>query len=283
MKKFLSLLLAGLLTGSVAACGTPASSEQATAATAAPASAETAGEPVELVVFAAASLTETLTEIAEDYKEVAPDVTLTFNFDSSGTLKTQIQEGAACAAPPVRSAAARFDINHWRHRLFSPGCDPRGHFGGSPAAGPRHCGGHSCRQHAHHPPGDAGAGCLGDPGQDADYQPARQPQGLSREHGRFPRPDAPCADAAARGCDGLRTLRLKRGNSPARRCLTGLFPLLDTPSTKFDAKSRTRRFSPRTHLPPNFPGGVCAGRHMSAGADDFLLFPVPDKACKSTF
>lgn len=96
MKKFLSLLLAGLLTGSVAACGTPASSEQATAATAAPASAETAGEPVELVVFAAASLTETLTEIAEDYKEVAPDVTLTFNFDSSGTLKTQIQEGAAC-------------------------------------------------------------------------------------------------------------------------------------------------------------------------------------------
>ncbi len=96
MKKFLSLLLAGLLTGSLAACGTPASSEQATAATAAPASAETAGEPVELVVFAAASLTETLTEIAEDYKEVAPDVTLTFNFDSSGTLKTQIQEGAAC-------------------------------------------------------------------------------------------------------------------------------------------------------------------------------------------
>ena len=96
MKKFLSLLLAGLLTGSVAACGTPASSEQATAATAAPASAETAGEPVELVVFAAASLTETLTEITEDYKEVAPDVTLTFNFDSSGTLKTQIQEGAAC-------------------------------------------------------------------------------------------------------------------------------------------------------------------------------------------
>ena len=57
---------------------------------------ETAGEPVELVVFAAASMTETLTEIAEDYKEIAPNVTLTFNFDSSGTLKTQIQEGAAC-------------------------------------------------------------------------------------------------------------------------------------------------------------------------------------------
>lgn len=96
MKKFLSLLLAGLMVCSLAACGTVPASSAAPEATAAPASAETAGEPVELVVFAAASLTETLTEIAEDYKAVAPNVTLTFNFDSSGTLKTQIQEGAAC-------------------------------------------------------------------------------------------------------------------------------------------------------------------------------------------
>ena len=55
-----------------------------------------AGQETELVVFAAASLTETLDQIAEDYKTVAPDVTLTFNFDSSGTLKTQIEEGAMC-------------------------------------------------------------------------------------------------------------------------------------------------------------------------------------------
>ena len=41
-------------------------------------------------------MTETLTEIQEMYKEVAPNVTLVFNFDSSGTLKTQIQEGADC-------------------------------------------------------------------------------------------------------------------------------------------------------------------------------------------
>ena len=95
MKKFLTLLLAGLLLGSLAACGTPAF-PAAPQGTTAPASTETAGEPVELVVFAAASMTETLTEIAEDYKEIAPNVTLTFNFDSSGTLKTQIQEGAAC-------------------------------------------------------------------------------------------------------------------------------------------------------------------------------------------
>ena len=49
----------------------------------------------EVVVFAAASMTESLTEIAELYKAVAPDVKLVFNFDSSGTLMTQIAEGAA--------------------------------------------------------------------------------------------------------------------------------------------------------------------------------------------
>lgn len=51
---------------------------------------------VEITVFAAASLTEALTQIAEDYKTVAPNVTLVFNFDSSGTLKTQVEEGADC-------------------------------------------------------------------------------------------------------------------------------------------------------------------------------------------
>ena len=50
----------------------------------------------ELVVFAAASMTETLTEIEKLYEEANPDIDLIFNFDSSGTLKTQIQEGAAC-------------------------------------------------------------------------------------------------------------------------------------------------------------------------------------------
>ncbi len=53
-------------------------------------------EPVELIVFAAASLTETLTEIKGLYEAANPNVTLTFNFDSSGKLKTQIEEGADC-------------------------------------------------------------------------------------------------------------------------------------------------------------------------------------------
>lgn len=53
-------------------------------------------EPVELTVFAAASMTETLTEIGDLYTKEHPEVKVSFNFDSSGTLKTQIQEGAAC-------------------------------------------------------------------------------------------------------------------------------------------------------------------------------------------
>ncbi len=81
LKTPLALLLALVLALSLAAC----SSEPAAG-----------GDEVELVVFAAASMTETLTEISELYKEVAPNVTLVFNFDSSGTLKTQIQEGADC-------------------------------------------------------------------------------------------------------------------------------------------------------------------------------------------
>ena len=77
MKKVLAIILA-VLTGTMVC----------TASAEAP--------KTELVVFAAASLTETLTEIKALYEEANPDVELVYNFDSSGTLKTQIQEGAAC-------------------------------------------------------------------------------------------------------------------------------------------------------------------------------------------
>ena len=76
MKKRICLLLALL----VACCATGVALAQTT----------------ELVVFAAASMTETLTEIRAAYEAEHPDVSLVFNFDSSGTLKTQIQEGAVC-------------------------------------------------------------------------------------------------------------------------------------------------------------------------------------------
>ena len=82
----------------LSACGGTAASSQASSAPAssAAASSEASGESVQLTVFAAASLTETLNEISEQYKTVAPNVELVFNFDSSGTLKTQIEEGADC-------------------------------------------------------------------------------------------------------------------------------------------------------------------------------------------
>ena len=50
----------------------------------------------EIIVFAAASMTETMTTIADMYQTENPDVKIIYNFDSSGTLKTQIQEGAEC-------------------------------------------------------------------------------------------------------------------------------------------------------------------------------------------
>ncbi len=53
-------------------------------------------EPVELVVFAAASMTETLTELADKYMSENDNVNIILTFDSSGTLKKQIEEGAVC-------------------------------------------------------------------------------------------------------------------------------------------------------------------------------------------
>ena len=66
-------------------------------------------QTTELTVFAAASMTETLNQIAEDYKTVDQNVSLTFNFASSGDLLSQIREGADCdvfisAAPKQMNA-----------------------------------------------------------------------------------------------------------------------------------------------------------------------------------
>ena len=98
MKKLFAMLMAAVMVLSFAACAAPAADEPAPAAeeTATPEETVPEAEPVELIVFAAASMTETMNQIAELYKAKAPNVTLTYNFDSSGTLKTQIQEGAEC-------------------------------------------------------------------------------------------------------------------------------------------------------------------------------------------
>ena len=131
MKKLFALLLALAMVLSLTACASkPAesSAETTAAETSADAAAETAPaeepaaeapaaeetpaaaeEPVELTVFAAASLTESLTAIGNAYMAQNPNVTLSFNYDSSGKLLTQIKEGAVCdvfisAAPKQMNA-----------------------------------------------------------------------------------------------------------------------------------------------------------------------------------
>lgn len=103
MKKYLSLVLALCLALSLTACG---GSKEEPAQTETP--AETA-EPVEITVFAAASMQESLDAAIEQYKSVAPEVTVVMTYDSSGTLLTQIKEGASCdlfisAAPKQMNA-----------------------------------------------------------------------------------------------------------------------------------------------------------------------------------
>ena len=93
------LCAAGIASASavLTACGGSSGSTASSTASSAAASSEAAsGESMELIVFAAASLTETLNAIAETYSAENPGVTFSFNFDSSGTLQTQIQEGADC-------------------------------------------------------------------------------------------------------------------------------------------------------------------------------------------
>ena len=98
MKKLLSLALAMAMTLSLTACGgsSGASSGAAAPAGSSAASSQTAAEPVELFVFAAASLTESLDQIIANYTADHPEVTITPTYDSSGTLLTQIKEGAVC-------------------------------------------------------------------------------------------------------------------------------------------------------------------------------------------
>ncbi|MCR5651153.1 MAG: molybdate ABC transporter substrate-binding protein [Lachnospiraceae bacterium] len=67
---------------------------QSTATTTQPAAAETPS--TEIIVFAAASMTETLEQIVKEYEAANPGIRITCNLDSSGTLKTQIEEGADC-------------------------------------------------------------------------------------------------------------------------------------------------------------------------------------------
>lgn len=81
--KFLRLMLIGFLSVMLSACGV---SEGA--------SPQAVPPSEELNVSAAASLQAVLTELGEAYEQKNPEVKITFNFASSGTLQRQIEQGA---------------------------------------------------------------------------------------------------------------------------------------------------------------------------------------------
>lgn len=98
MKRFISLIL--LFTALLAGCSpavnatptvAPVTEEPISTAATVP---TTAPEPRTLIVFAAASLTDAFTEIGENFEMANSNVSVTFNFGGSQTLRTQIEEGA---------------------------------------------------------------------------------------------------------------------------------------------------------------------------------------------
>ena len=98
-KKLLAAMMAAGMVFSVAGCGGGSDSSNADADGSGDTQAADAGseeEETEIQVFIAASLNTVMTEIAELYNEDHPNVKITYNADSSGTLLTQIQEGYEC-------------------------------------------------------------------------------------------------------------------------------------------------------------------------------------------
>lgn len=76
------VLTTGLMTGTVFAADTEVQGDK-----------ELKGE---VYAFIAASLSNSMEEIQKDFNELYPNVTIYYSADSSGTLQTQIGEGARC-------------------------------------------------------------------------------------------------------------------------------------------------------------------------------------------
>lgn len=94
-------MLAGAMVLSMAGCSGSSDSSSDNAGNSEDASSEDSStdeeaEETEIQVFIAASLNTVMTELADMYNEEHPEVKITYNADSSGTLLTQIQEGYEC-------------------------------------------------------------------------------------------------------------------------------------------------------------------------------------------
>ena len=86
VKKISAIAMGIIMAVSLSACGSSKSGDSNVSTV----------NTTEIQVFIAASLSNVMQEIAEKYNEKNPDITITFNADSSGTLLTQIEEGYAC-------------------------------------------------------------------------------------------------------------------------------------------------------------------------------------------
>ncbi len=107
MKKVATLFFAAVLTLSLVGCGSNKPAEESKVSEESVSAGENESEEMstaaeesekmekkDLIVFAAASMTESLGEVKKLYEEANPNVNVVLNLDSSGTLKSQISEGA---------------------------------------------------------------------------------------------------------------------------------------------------------------------------------------------
>ncbi|MBD8931397.1 MAG: molybdate ABC transporter substrate-binding protein [Ruminococcus sp.] len=96
-KRILAMMLASAMVVGLVGCGGSSDSKDTKEETKTEATAKTDdAEETEIQVFIAASLNTVMTELAEEYNKEHPEVKITYNADSSGTLLTQIEEGYEC-------------------------------------------------------------------------------------------------------------------------------------------------------------------------------------------
>lgn len=96
-KRILAMMLASAMVVGLVGCGENSDSKDTKEETKTEETAKTDdAEETEIQVFIAASLNTVMTELAEEYNKEHPEVKITYNADSSGTLLTQIEEGYEC-------------------------------------------------------------------------------------------------------------------------------------------------------------------------------------------
>ncbi|MGN0423338.1 MAG: molybdate ABC transporter substrate-binding protein [Lachnospiraceae bacterium] len=93
MKRLTAVAVVVAMAAGLIACG---AKEEETGSETAEETQQEEAEETEIQVFIAASLNTVMTELAEMYNEEHPEVKITYNADSSGTLLTQIEEGYEC-------------------------------------------------------------------------------------------------------------------------------------------------------------------------------------------